>query len=497
MTGLWIVIASTLAAAPVQAAVVAAPSAPTALVEHAPKPADARLERAAGAIDEGRFADALVLVGSVQTDVKIPGVDIDWAAYLEARALVGLGRGDDGEAKVRERFRESPNGYTWAALVAILATRGLYEKAASAILDLEEETLIYANRLRPTIIDAIVASLDGANAKLRDRVIVRLVEGRYTGPSGRRVPDLLRLRYINLLLRERRVEDAVRQTDALESPAILSMLLTDKSFEPLWEHPSLRGLLAPGALVARVERGVQTQLESQTMNASDWLDLMRSLRAIGQSEEAVRLGLHALEQARKEKRPAGPALRLEIASAYSDLGQTWAARRTARELLREVVSAPASLRIAIADVLEVSGDDEGAILLLSSLGSAAKLPEALKIEVCAAHDLDRAGKRDAALAELAALVDTAPAQALAAFVCVGESEKAAGVLTGMFKRPELRMTAILTAQLYTDWARPGSDLNDSRYRMKALVASASVQDAIKPYARTMALPFTNVNARVN
>ena len=69
----------------------------------------------------------------------------------------------------------------------------------------------------------------------------------------------------------------------------------------------------------------------------------------------------------KKKRPAGPALRLEIASAYADLGQAWAARRTARELLREEVTAPMSLRIAIAEVLEVSGDDEGALLLVSGM----------------------------------------------------------------------------------------------------------------------------------
>jgi hypothetical protein len=48
-----------------------------------------------------------------------------------------------------------------------------------------------------------------------------------------------------------------------------------------------------------------------------------------------------------------------------------------------------------------------------------------------------------------------------------------------------------------DLARPGSDLDDMRYRMKALVATASVQEAIKPYARTMALPFTIPNAGVN
>ena len=95
------------------------------------------------------------------------------------------------------------------------------------------------------------------------------------------------------------------------------------------------------------------------------------------------------------------------------------------------------------------------------------------------------------------MTETAPAETLDAYVCVGEQAKAAEMLGAMFKRPDLRASAILTAQLYSDLARPGSDLNDTRYRMVALVASASVQDAIKPYARTMALPFTIANAGVN
>lgn len=459
---------------------------------------DARLERAANAIDDGHFDDALKLVSEVRADARLAMADADWASYLKARALVGLGRGDDAETTVRERYRDNANGYTWASLVAILTTSGRYEQAAAAIMELEEEQLIYANRLRPSIIESIVAALEGdGSAALRDKLIVRLVEGRYTGPASQRVPDLLRLRYINLLLRQHRIENAARQTDALESPAILSMLLTDKSFESLWAHPTLRALLAPGALVARIERGVQARLESQALSSSDWLDMMRALRVIGKADEAVRLGLHALTQARTEKRAAGPALRLEIANAYVDMGQAWAARRTARELLREEVSAPASLRIQIAEILEASGDDEGALLLLGSLGEAGQSPAALRATACAAHDLDRPEKRDEALAKLAGLVETAPGEALDAFVCAGEKEKAAEVLAAMFKRPDMRAAAILTAQLYSDPPVPATDQSDMRYRMKALVASASVQEAIKPYARTMALPFMMANARVN
>ena len=376
----------------------------------------------------------------------------------------------------------------------IQTIRGRFAAAAQAILDLEEEHFIRVNRLRPALVESIVGGLD-EQAALRDQLVTRLVEGRYAGPSSQHVPDTLRLRYINLLLRQHRIEDAARQTDGLEAPAILSILLTDKSFGPLWEHPSVKGLMLPGALVARVERGVQVRLEQPTLSSSDWLELMRALRVIGRADEAVRLGLHAVDQARKEKRPAGPSLRLEVANAYADLGQAWAARRTAKALISEERSLSLSLRVSIAQILEQTGDDDGALLLLATLEGEAKTPAVLRTTVCAAHDLGRTEKRDTALALLEAQSETAPAEVFDALVCSGRKDKAAVVLGRMFERATLRTGAILTAQLYADPPNPVADQSDLRYRMKALVATAAVQDAIKPYARSIALPFTIANAR--
>jgi hypothetical protein len=222
---------------------------------------------------------------------------------------------------------------------------------------------------------------------------------------------------------------------------------------------------------------------------------MRALRVVGRADEAVRLGLHALDQARSEKRAAGPALRLEIAYAYADQGESWAARRTARELLKEESSLPVTLRVSIAQVLEITGDDEGALQLLSTLEGGDKLASALETTVCAAHDLGRLGRRDAALSMLENMVETAPVELMDAYICSGEQAKAARVLVSMFERPSLRASAILTAQLYADPSKPGTDLSDLRYRMRALVASNSVQDAIKVYARTLGLPFTIANSR--
>lgn len=456
---------------------------------------DARLEQAAAAIDDGKYDAAIALVRTAEAAGTLADKDADWAAYLEARALAATGKADEAEKTIRARQRAYPNSYNWASLVSILMNCGKQEEAAKVIVDLEDGEFVLANRLRPGVIEAILVALENAKSPVRDQLVSKLVENRYTGPSSQHVPDAIRLRYINLLLQQGRAEDAARETKSLESPTILSILLTDKAFGPLWSYPVVKSLMAPGALVARVERGIQARLEQTSLSASDWLDLMRSLRVIGKPDEAVRLGLKAIERARTDRRAASPALRLEVANAYADMGESWAARRTAKELMKEQASLPVSLRIAIANLLEETGDDEGAVLLISTIEGADALPGAQKVVACAAHDLGRTVRRDDAISLLEALGDAAIVDRMDAYVCTGLFAKASQTLVDMYARPELRTTAILTSQLYADASNAGSDLSDMRYRMRALVASNEVQEAIKTYARTLGLPFTIANAR--
>ncbi len=460
-------------------------------------PSDPRLEQSATAIDNGAYANALELVEQALAADKLSESEEDWASYLKARALAGLGKSEEAKTIATDRHEANPNGYTWASLVAILVATGDHVKAADAILDVDEEQFIWVNKLRPALIETIVSALDRDKTVMRDRLIVRLVEGRYSGPASQRVPDTLRLRYVTMMLVQRRVEDAARQTALIETPTVLSILLTDRAFEVLWEHPLVRPLMQPGALVARVDRGVQARLEQTAMSSSDWLDVMRTLRSIGRADEAVRLGRHALKQARSEGRAAGPALRLEMARAYAETGEGWAARRTARELLREEPSLSDIQRVAIAEVLDDADDEAGALQMLAAMKGPARTPEVLKATVCAAHDAGQTALRDQALGELEAAAKAAPVQAFDAYLCTGNKEKAAVLLADMFRRPELRTAAILSAQLYADPAKPGSDRDDMRYRMKALTASAAVQEAIKPVGRSIGLPFSAASTRVN
>lgn len=455
---------------------------------------DAMLEQAAVAIDESRFSDALSDVAQSEKAGTLSEHDADWAAYLKSRALAATGAKDEAEKTIRTRQRKHPNAYNWASLASILVNCGKHDEAARAIVGLEDGEFQLANRLRPGVVEAILSALETSKSSLRDELLTKLVANRYTGPASQHVPDSIRLRYINLLLRQNRTEDAEHETIPLEEPGILSILLTDKSFSALWDRPIIRGLLAPGALVARVERGIQARLEQASLSSSDWLELMHTLRVIQKPDEAVRLGLKAIEQARTSKRSASWQLRLEVAAAYADMGEAWAARRTVRELLKEQSRLPVPMRVAMADILEQTGDDEGALLMLGTIDGVERLPKALKVTVCAADGLARMERRDAALAQLET-VSTSGDDLLDGYLCAGQYGKASQLLVTMLQRPETRTVGILAAQIYADPAKAGTDLSERRYRMRAVVAGDTVQEAITSYARTLGLPFTIANAR--
>ena len=318
--------------------------------------------------------------------------------------------------------------------------------------------------------------------------------------TAARVPDALRLRYVGLLLKQNHVEDAARESEAIETPALLAALLTDRSYAALWDHPSLSALLAPEAVVARVERGVQLRLEQKQMSAADWLATMQALRAINRPKEAVRLGLHAVKEARAESRETGTAFRLELGYAYVEAGEAWAARRTARELMREEAHSDAATQIAVAQLLIAAGDDEAALAIASAIAEdfedAATTTSTSAIVACAAHHLNRLDRRDEALADIAARQKSAPDAAFGAFLCTGRTQDAVAVLTAMLQEPATRGQAIAIAQLYADPLNPNADLRDLRYRIRALAADDAVQAALKPYGRTVPLPFLSSSAGI-
>jgi hypothetical protein len=335
---------------------------------------------------------------------------------------------------------------------------------------------------------------------VRDQLVTRLVINKYTGPTGARVPDVLRLRYVALLLKQNHVEDAAHETESLEEPALLAALLGERTFAALWDHPAVSALLAQNALAARVERGVQARLEQPVISASDWLETMHALRAINRPAEAVRLGLHAINEARSELRGSGPSLRLELAYAYAEMGEAWAARRTARQLLREETQLDAPTQIALARLLSAAGDDEGALALSTSIeedsDSDTTTAMADAVEACAAHNLGRLDRRDEVLATLEALGKLAPEAAFSAQLCTGHTNEAIATLAAMLQDPATRSHAVLIAQLYADPLDPKTDPRDMRYRLRALAANEAVQTALKPYGRTVPLPFLSSTAGV-
>ena len=104
--------------------------------------------------------------------------------------------------------------------------------------------------------------------------------------------------------------------------------------------------------------------------------------------------------------------------------------------------------------------------------------------------MSRPERRDAALALLENATPPASADLFDAYICAGQYDKAAKLLVAMLQMPDTRTSAILTAQIYADPVKAGTDLSELRYRMRAVVAGDPVQNAMKTYARTLGLPFT-------
>jgi hypothetical protein len=131
--------------------------------------------------------------------------------------------------------------------------------------------------------------------------------------------------------------------------------------------------------------------------------------------------------------------------------------------------------------------------MLGTIQGNEMLARALKVMACAAHDLGRTERRDAALAQLEAI--GAQVDLFHARLCAGRQEQARDQLVAMLSMPEQRMTAMLTAQLFEDRSKPGTDVRDFSYRLRALVASEAVQSAMPAHGRTLALPFSPIVPR--
>ena len=176
------------------------------------------------------------------------------------------------------------------------------------------------------------------------------------------------MRYVGLLLRQAHVEDAARESEAIETPAMLATLLADRSYTALWDHPSIAALLAPEALVARVERSVQLRLEQKVISIGRLArhDARAARDRAAEGGGAARLACDERGAQRDRARPE-PRSRLELGYAYLESGEAWAARRTARELLREDVHSDAATQIAVAQLLIAAGDNEAALALASAI----------------------------------------------------------------------------------------------------------------------------------
>jgi tetratricopeptide (TPR) repeat protein len=461
--------------------------------------AQARMERAAASIDQGRFRDALADTDAALGYTGLSATQEDWARYLRARALWGVGRGADAETEVRKHYTAKPSAYALRSLVTILALRERWAAAAQAILDLPAGTFAHANAVSVPILDAIVAALSRTEGALRGRLLARLAGEGYVGPHGGKLDDRLRLQFVSQLLAEGKTEDAAKQTRFLETPSVFVALLTDRAYEKLWTAPDVAAL-TPQEMQLRVRARAAALINRGVRHGAEALEAVRALRASGEPLRAAATAERSVEQilSRPEGRRYARIILIERAYALADLGQAGAAAAAFDAILGQYPDDPISSRLAYARVMEAAGRPAKALTVLEPLDPEGLTPAAravaLQITACAQQALGQPKAVAEARQELAELGLNAAPAALEAALCAGDDEGAKALVLNWLGRADLRRGAVAALQLYAEPQTVLSVLFERRRRLQALIARQDVQAAIAPHGRTIGWSFQRATA---
>jgi tetratricopeptide (TPR) repeat protein len=459
-----------------------------------------RLERAAASIDQMRYTAALMDLDEALRPAVAEPAQEDWARYLRARALTGVGRHQDGETEVRTHFAKRPSAYNFKSVMAVLTLRKRWAAGAQAVLDLPETQFVLANGAPPQYLLRVLSGLtEEGQTALRERLLERLVLGAYTGPWGGKTDDHLRLEFIARLTAAGQIADAAKQTKYLETPSVLIALLADKKFEPLWSTPEVTELSAK-ALQARVKLRAEALRYRGIKYGPEAIEAVRAFRAAGEAAKAVDTADRSLPviSARPGGRRFARQLLIEKAYALADQGRASAASNLFDQLLRDYPEDPIAIRLAHARVLEAAGEGGKALAVLDPLDpeslSVPARAVALQISVCAqSTGADSTTAKDA-LAELRDMGLNAAPALLDAFLCVKDDEGARTLVLAWLLRSDIRQGAVAALQLYAEPKTVLPALADRRRRLQALLSRDDVQTALKPYGRTMGWSFQRATA---
>jgi tetratricopeptide (TPR) repeat protein len=332
---------------------------------------------------------------------------------------------------------------------------------------------------------------------MRDRLLERLISAGYSGPYGGKTDDGIRLDHVRRLLEKGLTAEAAAQTKFLETPSVMVALLTDRTFEPVWDLPDVKAL-TPSQMQARVKARAGALAARGLRHGGEVLEAVRAFRAAGEPARAVETadrGISAIAS-KPHARRYSRLISIERAYALADQGRSSAAENAFDQLLRDYPEDPVAIRLAYARVLESGGQGGQALAVIEPLDpdglSSPARAVALQVTVCALGG-ENALARDARLELEDMGMDSAPAL-LDALLCAKDDDSARKLVLGWLLRSDIRQGAVAALQLYAEPRNVPPALADRRRRLQALIARDDVQAALKPHGRTLGWAFQRATA---
>lgn len=469
----------------------AAPTAPPTMVSR-----EARLAQAAGLIDAGKPADALVLLDGLLADADLPA-DRGQIEGLRSFALARLGKLADAR-KAAEFAVDSTMNPTLLLLRQLFVLRAISGDAPAAGQTLQLIAVSnpkWLAELPSEMVGQVVAGIEDANQKFD--LAYTLVGAGYA-PADQTVAsgDALKLQVIAGLAQRGRLAEAQPFIDQLLNPVSLVRLAIDRRYQSLW--PALEQRLGPGADTADAAylQASKAAFDAAPDSIIARLGHAQALNIASQEQDALALADIAQTAEAMAKLPDNGLWLVNLAAQLlADLGQVDAglARYAAaasldgndrpsltgllinHALLAEQVGRN-DAALAAADLAErKAGDDinDYGKLFLSA------------VRACARHRQGDAAGTTAALAPLLAAPDRNPDAYFQAMLCTGRNDEAARSIISRLDDPAKRSEILFELQpfLIADHAAlPG---RRSRADLRALKARPDVKAAFAKWGRDL------------
>lgn len=246
-----------------------------------------------------------------------------------------------------------------------------------------------------------------------------------------------------------RTDEAVAALIEVPVPWIIKMVRADKAFETLWSHPDLAPIFDRQSFGLYQVELAKTEVEKNPRSYPPYVILTDTLRAAGQSAEAVTVGLRALQSLPKNDNNGAVWIWNEIVYAAVESGQFDVVERNAvtpifnasAEAKRQVISQV----INFANVFLDLGRNEDALRMVGSADGMSSIYGrgiVRQIRVCALHRMGQTEKAQDLLDGFSTTLEVA-ASRFSALLCVDRFDDAAQVAIQQLSDPD-RRGAILT-----------------------------------------------------